>query len=377
MTKSMKNTLKSVLVMAIIAVIAVGSLAVANAFFPEYQAKLDKKTAALINSICPTGVSDAEAFSGGYMVMEPIDRDTLAAFNDRNGVEKNNKVLAVYNMVKGGYAGYRVVEAQAQGYGGNPVIITLTSFDKNNKIGKVAVKQQKENPTGEHNIFLGAYFEKFLGYAAGLDKVSPGDITAATGATNSSSVKGLANAVNISVAVIGELFTEEDLTPKPVTGTKLLNALKSLSESETFLSYPVPLDKKKTVYGIYKGDKGDVLVAGKGEGYGGAMGIVVKVDGEGRIAALAIAEHNETISAVPGNGSAFAPDFNDAWLTERFKGKSLGDINAMDNVLNGTTGATLVRTGPAIKDCLVNALGYYPLAEQYVEGIDAAAEEAV
>lgn len=63
MTKTMKNTLVSVLVMAIISVVAVGCLAVANAFFPEYEARLDKKTAALINQICPTGVSDAAAFS--------------------------------------------------------------------------------------------------------------------------------------------------------------------------------------------------------------------------------------------------------------------------------------------------------------------------
>ena len=184
MTKTMKNTLVSVLVMAIISVVAVGCLAVANAFFPEYEARLDKKTAALINQICPTGVSDAAAFSDGYYEMATVDKAQLKSLNESLGADKNNKVLAIYDVKKGDFTGYRVVESQAQGYGSNPVIITLTSFDKDNKIGKVIVKQQKENPTGSKNIFTGEYFDKFLEYLAGQKNVSVGDVTATTGATN-------------------------------------------------------------------------------------------------------------------------------------------------------------------------------------------------
>ncbi|MCI8435983.1 MAG: FMN-binding protein [Clostridia bacterium] len=371
MTKTMKNTLVSVLVMAIISVVAVGCLAVANAFFPEYEARLDKKTAALINQICPTGVSDAAAFSDGYYEMATVDKAQLKSLNESLGADKNNKVLAIYDVKKGDFTGYRVVESQAQGYGSNPVIITLTSFDKDNKIGKVIVKQQKENPTGSKNIFTGEYFDKFLEYVAGQKNVSVGDVTATTGATNASSIKGLVNAVNIAASVVDELFGATDPTPQPVTKTKLLNALKKVSSSTSFMSYPIPTDKKKDIFGIYKGDAGDVLVAGRGNGYGGTMGLLVKIDADGKIEQIVIAEHGESIADVPGAGNAFASDFTDEFLTARFAGKTLTDIQAMDNVLNGTTGATLQGTAPAIKQCLVNALGYYPLAQQYVDGIDA------
>lgn len=209
MTKTVKNTLKSVLVMAVIAVVAVGLLAVANAFFPEYEAKLDKKTAALINTICPTEVDAETAMNDGYIVMAAVDKEKLAALNAEHGADKSNKVLAVYEIKKGKYTGYRVVESQAQGYGGNPVIVILTAFDQDGNIDSIAVKQQKENPTGEKNIFTGQYFTDFLAYVKNKPNAGTAeDIKAATHATNNSSIKGLANAVNVAAAVLDGLYGE-------------------------------------------------------------------------------------------------------------------------------------------------------------------------
>ena len=198
MTKSMRNTLKSVAVMAVISAVAVALLALANAFFPAYKATLDAETANLIADLVGLDVSGEEAISGGYIEMEETDEEALAAFNGANGVDKSNKVLAAYRIGKGTAAGMHVVESQAQGYGGNPVIIVLTSFDGENKIASVAVKQQRENPVGPNNIFTDGYFDAFLTYVKGKTAVSTGEITSTTGATNAASIGGLANAVNLA-----------------------------------------------------------------------------------------------------------------------------------------------------------------------------------
>lgn len=305
MTKSMRNTLKSVAVMAVISAVAVALLALANAFFPAYKATLDAETADLIAGLVGLDVSGEEAISGGYIEMEETDEDTLAAFNDANGVDSSNKVLAAYRIAKGDAAGMHVVESQAQGYGGNPVIIVLTSFDSDNRIGSVAVKQQRENPVGSNNIFTDGYFEAFLEYVQGKTAVSSGEITSTTGATNTASINGLANAVNIA----------------------------ALYAAET---------------------------------YGGVMGLIVTTDEAGAVDKIAIAEENEYLAGVPGPGKDF--ELTGENLTAILQGKTLAELTAADNVLTGTTGATLVATGPAIKAAVVGALGFYPQAEEYIAG---------
>lgn len=253
MTKSMRNTLKSVAVMAVISAVAVALLALANAFFPAYKATLDAETADLIAGLVGLDVSGEEAISGGYIEMEETDEDTLAAFNDANGVDSSNKVLAAYRIAKGDAAGMHVVESQAQGYGGNPVIIVLTSFDSDNRIGSVAVKQQRENPVGSNNIFTDGYFEAFLEYVQGKTAVSSGEITSTTGATNTASINGLANAVNIAALYAAETYGGglPEAVPEAVTDENLLAALRSVSSGTSFTSYPVSSEYRQTVYGVY------------------------------------------------------------------------------------------------------------------------------
>lgn len=368
MTKSMRNTLKSVAVMAVISAVAVALLALANAFFPAYKATLDAETADLIAGLVGLDVSGEEAISGGYIEMEETDEDTLAAFNDANGVDSSNKVLAAYRIAKGDAAGMHVVESQAQGYGGNPVIIVLISFDSDNRIGSVAVKQQRENPVGSNNIFTDGYFEAFLEYVQGKTAVSSGEITSTTGATNTASINGLANAVNIAALYAAETYGGglPEAVPEAVTDENLIAALQSVSAGTSFTSYPVSAEYRQTVYGIYTSDTGEILVAGRGSGYGGVMGLIVTTDEAGAVDKIAIAEENEYLAGVPGPGKDF--ELTGENLTAILQGKTLAELTAADNVLTGTTGATLVATGPAIKAAVVGALGFYPQAEEYIAG---------
>ena len=374
MTKSTKNTLKSMFVMAVISIVAVTLLSLANAFFPKYEAKLDKKTAGLISQLLDLGLSDSEAYSGGYIEMEEIDSEELKTFNTQNGVNESNSVLAVYTILKGEKTGYRVVESQAQGYGSNPVIMILTSFDKDCKIESVIVKQQKENPTGEKNIFTEPYFDRFLAYVKGKTAVSSGDILSATGATNSFSINGLTNAVGIAAAYVAEKYSDAPPPPPPpayeaVTSKALLQKLKTVSDSESFTAYVAPSDRKNSVYKIYVGNLGDILVAGRSNGYGGGvMGLLVKQDAQGAVDKVVIIEENEYLEGIEGTpGKDF--DLSSENLTAILHGMTLETLKATDNVLTGTTGATLQATAPAVKTAVINALEYYPLAAEYIDSV--------
>lgn len=374
MTKSMRNTLKSVAVMAVISAVAVALLALANAFFPAYKATLDAETADLIAGLVGLDVSGEEAISGGYIEMEETDEDTLPAFNDANGVDSSNKVLAAYRIAKGDAAGMHVVESQAQGYGGNPVIIVLTSFDSDNRIGSVAVKQQRENPVGSNNIFTDGYFEAFLEYVQGKTAVSSGEITSTTGATNTASINGLANAVNIAALYAAETYGGglPEAVPEAVTDENLIAALQSVSAGTSFTSYPVSAEYRQTVYGIYTSDTGEILVAGRGSGYvGGVMGLIVTTDEAGAVDKIAIAEENEYLAGVSGPGKDF--ELTGENLTAILQGKTLAELEVLtntddDSVLTGTTGATLAETRRAIQEAVVGALGFYPQAEEYIAG---------
>ena len=61
-SNTVKNTLKCVLVLGIIAVVCVALLAVANKFL-QVEIMLDRATSDMINSIAPTGLDDEKAFN--------------------------------------------------------------------------------------------------------------------------------------------------------------------------------------------------------------------------------------------------------------------------------------------------------------------------
>ena len=107
-------------------------------------------------------------------------------------------------------------------------------------------------------------------------------------------------------------------------------------------------------------------MAGRGSGYGGVMGLIVTTDEAGAVDKIAIAEENEYLAGVSGPGKDF--ELTGENLTAILQGKTLAELTAADNVLTGTTGATLVATGPAIQEAVVGALEFYPQAEEYIAG---------
>lgn len=147
MSRSIKNALISMVVLAAITVVCVGLLAVCNMFFPKYTPVLDAVTARLINGICDTGKTDTEAFDGGYIVMlrESDYKLALADYNKRNR-SKRAEVLAVYGEPKGINAGAYIVESKSAGRDGD--IVLLVAYRDGTIIG-ATVKKQGESYFGK------------------------------------------------------------------------------------------------------------------------------------------------------------------------------------------------------------------------------------
>lgn len=370
MTKTMKNTLRSVLVMTVIAVVAVTLLALANAFFPEYQAKLDKKTAGFISKLLDLGVSEDEALNGGYIEMETLDADKLAAFNGTAGVDKNNKVLAVYVLKKGDKAGYRVVESQAKGYN-DPAIVLLTSFTTERKIDSTIVKAQNENPP-QNSIFDPDKFAAFTVYIKGKTAVSVDEIRTETGATSAFSSNGLANAVNIAAKFIAQEYGGQSADqPSEVTNTSILRALKkAVPGAQTFTSYPLPADKKTELGGIYKSDSGVVVVSGNSNnylgseeyGFDGYVRLIVTIDADSKIVGVFAADSLQS--------DYVAAELTDEWLTGLFAGKSADELKA-DDLKENEVIATATRTRDSVVEAIRNAIKNYPFAAEYAAGWEA------
>lgn len=144
MTRTVKRSLISAGVLAAITAVCVLVLALCNAFFPKYTPTLDAQTASLINTICPTGVSDDTAFNDGYIrLLSDADYSgDMTGFNKANKTSKAS-VAAVYLIVKGDKIGSYVIEASSNGRDGD--VSVLTAFDTNGAIVGATVKSQKES----------------------------------------------------------------------------------------------------------------------------------------------------------------------------------------------------------------------------------------
>ena len=143
MNKSMLNALKSVAVLVCIAVVCVAVLAVCNMYFPKYVPTLDRDTAGRINAICPTGVTDGEAFSQKYIIM--LDGDDYGVNLDSyNKSHKSSKaeILAVYGEPKGENAFSYVIECSSSGRDGD--IVLLIAYRDAVIVG-ASVKKQGES----------------------------------------------------------------------------------------------------------------------------------------------------------------------------------------------------------------------------------------
>lgn len=195
--KTTRDTVLSVAVLAIIALVCVALLSVANEYL-KYEAKLDLQTAGMINDMVGIGVSDEEAFSEGYLKLYSADELAaldfdLAAFN--KGRNNNNGVInAVYGVVKGGKAyDYAVVEVGSHGYYDMTILV---AFDKEKRIAGVKAKAVNEDKF-DGQIFDGNRFDDFVDLVKDKTEVpAESEILINTGATTKFSVKGLYTALN-------------------------------------------------------------------------------------------------------------------------------------------------------------------------------------
>lgn len=196
MKNSAKSTIKCVITLSLISVICVAVLALGNAFIPKYKPTLDAATAELINGIVDTGVGAETALEDGYFEMLQIDDKKLEEFNKANRVNSDNKLLAVYKVVKGADAGCFVTETQAKAY--NDAVIILTAFDKSGNVKNLAVKSHSDDLL-DGSIFKKEMIAKLVEYAKTVKTFDTVSLNAATGATTKGSTLGVANALNIAV----------------------------------------------------------------------------------------------------------------------------------------------------------------------------------
>ncbi|MCH5165827.1 MAG: FMN-binding protein [Clostridiales bacterium] len=190
MSKSLKNALKATAVLVCITAVCIAVLTLCNMFFPKYKPTLDTATAKLINRICPTGQSDADAKKDGYIVL--LNEDSyganIASFNKSNKSRKA-EILAVYGEPKGDNMEAYIIEAKSSGRDGDVVILTAY---RGGKIVGATVKKQSESYFGKLPSNL---FDSVFGADAFSD-VNMKDIVGKTGATLS--LTAIERAVNIS-----------------------------------------------------------------------------------------------------------------------------------------------------------------------------------
>lgn len=343
---TVKNTLRCVLVLGVIAVVCVALLAVANRFL-QVGVTLDKATATLINQIAPTGANDDEAFSK-YIEMVDLGKGKytitdLDKYNKTYG-STNQKVRALYvSTHKDTGKQTYVVEAEGKGY--VDAIVMLIAYDEDNKVSGIVTKSQNES-FWSHIKDFDALYAAFIGTSG---TVNSGEIASSTGVTVSYTLGGMASAVSIAndfVTRLGGAVQE----PYEVTDAAKLALLAKVSSSASFTCYPVGTAK---VENVYIGG-GDYIVEAKNMARHryDAVTLLVRVE-EGKAMQIAVVTH----SFDPQEGHDSTELTKDSVLNNLFAGKTLTEINGMDPYsLAGTTGVT--RSGEGLINALRNALEY-------------------
>ncbi|MDE6398089.1 MAG: hypothetical protein K2L51_02095, partial [Clostridiales bacterium] len=143
---TLRNTLKCVLVLGVIAVVCVALLAVANRFL-QPEVTLDRATSDMINEIAPTGADDATAFSS-YIKMVDLGKSKYAvtdldAYNKKYG-SVNQKIRALYTSTHKD-TGVVTFVVEAENKGRDAAIVVLTAYDADNKVSGIKIKSQAES----------------------------------------------------------------------------------------------------------------------------------------------------------------------------------------------------------------------------------------
>lgn len=196
MQRTVKETLKSVIVLFTITLVCVGLLSVANAYL-KYEATLDADMAKHLYEVCPTGESSSEK-AIEYFELTAAD-DKIAAVNAAHK-KSNASVVAVYRSIKGANSGRYIVQAQA--HGNDSDVVMLTSYDDNGRIMKTNCYSQTESYWSKVDA---SWFDNVVGLSGELDST---DFATSTGATNS--LTAVARAVTVSNYMAAELLKEVD-----------------------------------------------------------------------------------------------------------------------------------------------------------------------
>lgn len=215
MKKSVKDTLKSVIVLLSIAFVCVAVLSVANEFL-KYEAKLDSAMAKQLYKVCPTGEeTDKNALE--YFEMVSADKE----IDKVNGKTSSGaKVVAVYRATKGTNAGCYIIQAQAQGR--DSAVVMLTSYTLDGKVMKSTCYSQAES---YWDAKIAGRYDDFATLTGQSGKISGSDIAVDTGATMS--INAVAKAVTVSNEMV------EYLSFEPFRNVLSANAYDEVTQSLT------------------------------------------------------------------------------------------------------------------------------------------------
>lgn len=218
MTRTIKRSLISAGILAAITAVCVLVLSLCNAFFPKYTPTLDAQTASLINTVCPTGVSNDTAFNDGYIkLLSDADYSgNMTGFNKDNKTSKAS-VAAVYLIVKGDKIGNYVIEASSNGRDGD--VSVLTAFSASGVIVGATVKSQKESYFDKIPKDL---FDGIIGTSEPIDLYGLHGKTGATftlNAVNRSVNASIAYSVKYRSAIVSAATNDENTenTQNPLT----------------------------------------------------------------------------------------------------------------------------------------------------------------
>ncbi len=348
---TVKNTLRCVIVLSVIAIVCVSLLAVANRFL-RVEATLDGATAALINRIAPTGVDDGTALSGGYIKMVNLRAENYAikdldAYNKQHGTA-NQKVRALYTSKNAEGKITYVVEAEGKGY--VDAVVMLVAYDAENKVSGVITKSQNES-YWNHIKNEEKLYAAFVGLSG---RIESSQIAASTGVTVMGTLGGMTSAVSIANDFVSRLGGEpQKPAPFVVTDADLVQKLKKVSDATVYTCYTV---QTATVDYVFTGNNGDLIVQSRGDGgtYG-QVALLVRV-ADGKAVKLAYAA-NPSFDPTDEHDSTLLK--NEEKLNELFGGKTIAEINAMaGDSLPGFTGVT--QSSDGLKMAVKNALEYAP-----------------
>ena len=207
----MKQTIKSIAVLGIIAFVCVAILSVANTFL-KTEVTLDQATCSILNSMCATGVDDQTAYNENYFVLLTDDQLQTGAngFSVKSyRVNANKNVQAVYYARKGNSQGSLIVQVKSQGYYDMELLVAFEIKNNDYSIITVAPKQVKEDVNFKQ-IFNAEYFNLFLDYVKTNKNFTTDEITTVTGATTKNSIRGLCEGVSLAITAMQNLYEYVD-----------------------------------------------------------------------------------------------------------------------------------------------------------------------